>query len=409
MRLVPTVLGLLPPRVDVLEDAEYPQSPAHITAALDSLSPGERATLNSLVRTGGDYFSPAPGDHSRASTLAALESAGLIRGVDKHRAHVPRAVADALAGRTHRNIPLSDPLGRPRDAKPGDKPSATKAHSLCAESGDAVAAAEAPADAVAAGATESTQGNQHENFAATGQGLEATRLAAELLENLGRQPASLVRSGGIAVRELRRLAHELRVSHTQTLRLISALLSSQLIGVGYPNNLEGEADTTKERILAPTDSASSWAQAELPERWAELVYGWAKATLAPWQVTKNVHALHPDSFCPQLPAARAAVLRPLAQTPPGTSAPAARLAAAAAFDAPLIALNIPEPAIAEALDAAVFFGCAIEVAGPVQGGHSDTEASPSTTFAPASGAPCASSPASTPDAPCYALSRLGRR
>ena len=126
VRVVPTVLGLLPPRVDVLEDAEYPQSPAHITAALDSLSPGERATLNSLVRTGGDYFSPAPGDHSRASTLAALESAGLIRGVDKHRAHVPRAVADALAGRTHRNIPLSDPLGRPRDAKPGDKPSATK-------------------------------------------------------------------------------------------------------------------------------------------------------------------------------------------------------------------------------------------------------------------------------------------
>ncbi|MBE1533549.1 helicase-associated domain-containing protein [Actinomadura algeriensis] len=162
--------------------------------------------------------------------------------------------------------------------------------------------------------------------AAAGEAAAAVRLVEELLENWGLEPPAVLRSGGLAVRDLRAAAALLDVPEWHAALLIEAAHATGLLT--RSGDLDGE--------WLPTPAYDLWLMRDTAGRWTEIARGWLRsdrvAGLAGERDDRDrlINALSEAMVRGPAPATRRAVLRVLGEADrgvvPGQDALRARLA-----------------------------------------------------------------------------------
>ncbi|HVW40040.1 MAG TPA: helicase-associated domain-containing protein, partial [Amycolatopsis sp.] len=152
-----------------------------------------------------------------------------------------------------------------------------------------------------------------------------------LLTLWSEQPPSVLKSGGLGVRELRRLARELDVDDTH-----ATLLAELAVGAGL---VADSGSTTPEWV--PTTLTDTWLASAPGQRWLTLVQAWLDLPRLPGlagQRDSKDRAMAPlsdDLRRPLAPLNRRRVLESLADLPPGTGVRSAEdLVAVLAWRAP---------------------------------------------------------------------------
>jgi hypothetical protein len=219
-----------------------------------------------------------PRDDARAVAAAdwlAAHGLGRLRGDD--HVVVPAEVALVLRdGHTHRDVRPSPPLP------------------------DAAPAAPATVDAESARAA-----------------VEAVRLVTDLVRAWESDPPGVLRSGGLAQRDLRRLAVRLDVAEPTAAAVAELALAAELVAD------DGDVPPT----VAPTLDVDAWLADDLPTQWARLAAGWLASPRTPWlALTRDERgslrpALDPAASAPWAPRLRRAVLGVLADHPGTALAP----------------------------------------------------------------------------------------
>lgn len=167
--------------------------------------------------------------------------------------------------------------------------------------------------------------------AAAGQAYVALATVEELLKSWDRGGPPVLRAGGLAVRDLKRIAAALDVSEP---------IASFWLELGYAAGLlasDGEAD---ERY-APTPAYDDWLDLPPAERWARIVTPWLAATRTSGLVGgqdakgRTLSALGPELDRSSAPEVRHRVLHLLATLPPGAAADPESLLARLRWERPL--------------------------------------------------------------------------
>ena len=146
------------------------------------------------------------------------------------------------------------------------------------------------------------------------QALTFVRLVEDLLEAWSVAPPSVLRNGGLAVRDLARTAIVLDVDEEGAALVIEVAYAAGLLAA------DGEVDET----WCPTPAYDSWLTRTTAERWALLAQTWLLMTRAPVLVGRDdsggrVNALARDLDRALAPEARRALLDELAALEPGQS------------------------------------------------------------------------------------------
>jgi hypothetical protein len=159
-------------------------------------------------------------------------------------------------------------------------------------------------------------------------GQEVTDLLAlvdELAAEWGLRPPRVLRSGGLAVRDLRRLTSVLDVDESRAAFVAEVAYAAALVAD------DGSLDPT----WAPTPAYDEWQQQPGAERWSALARAWLASTRAahlvgstPPGATGTVNALGPDAHWPPARGLRHDVLGELAATEEGVALPVDTLGAA---------------------------------------------------------------------------------
>jgi hypothetical protein len=157
--------------------------------------------------------------------------------------------------------------------------------------------------------------------AGAGQVMEVTRHTETMLEALAEEPAAALRTGGIGVRDLRRLARAAGIDETVAALLIEVATAAGLIGEADGGTLPGGGLETR---FLPTLAYDQWAIAGTADRWLRLARAWLTMNRQPGLVgRRGAKGDRPGSVLgPELertgaPRLRAAVLDVLATAPPG--------------------------------------------------------------------------------------------
>jgi hypothetical protein len=202
--------------------------------------------------------------------------------------------------------------------------------------------------------------------AGAGQVMETVRNTEALLEALSAEPAPVLKTGGLGVRDLKRLARAATVDET------SAAL---LLEVAYASGLLGEADAAGnsravtvsrasgavDEIFLPTGPYDLWRGLSVAQRWEALVRSWLAMTRQAGLVGQRderdrpINALAPEAERAGAPQARREALYALAELPPGTAPVVNDLLALLAWQAPRRARG-REAAHRDALTAAASLG-----------------------------------------------------
>ncbi|HEX8306070.1 MAG TPA: helicase-associated domain-containing protein [Jatrophihabitans sp.] len=145
------------------------------------------------------------------------------------------------------------------------------------------------------------------------QVLDTVRLVELLLNEIAADPPSLLRAGGLGVRELRRLSRALDAAEPVT---------ALLVEVAYEAGLLSHS-TTADPVYLPTTEFDSWLRRGSAERWVQLATAWLSMTRLPSLVgarddrDKSIAALSADAERHSAPALRLQLLGLLAELPPG--------------------------------------------------------------------------------------------
>ncbi|HET6529620.1 MAG TPA: helicase-associated domain-containing protein [Actinoplanes sp.] len=195
--------------------------------------------------------------------------------------------------------------------------------------------------------------------AGAGQVLEAVRNTETLLETLAAEPAPVLKTGGLGVRDLRRLARAAALDEP------SAAL---FLEVAYAAGLLGEADTSGSRMTAgldqiflPTGSYDLWRALSIAQRWHALVTSWLAMTRQPGLVGQRddrdrpINALSPEAERAGAPRARREALVVLADLVPGTAPAVDQVLELLSWQAPRRARGL-EPVHRDALVGATLLG-----------------------------------------------------
>ncbi|GEE01103.1 hypothetical protein nbrc107696_15490 [Gordonia spumicola] len=155
--------------------------------------------------------------------------------------------------------------------------------------------------------------------AGAGEALELLRHTADVIGALGDAPAAVLRSGGMGIRELRRLAKSTGLTVTRVGLVIELLAAARLIGAGTPESMDA---LTVDEVFAPTTTVDGW-RAQGPERrWASLATAWLDLPRRASQIGETdrdgaiIGALASESFDASAPALRRTVLEPLTDADP---------------------------------------------------------------------------------------------
>ena len=202
--------------------------------------------------------------------------------------------------------------------------------------------------------------------AGAGQALEAVRTTEALLEELAADPAPVLRTGGLGVRDLKRLARAAVVDEA------SAAL---FLEVAYAAGLMGEADAAGtsrsvtvsratgggEEIFLPTGVYDLWRARSIAQRWEVLTRAWQQMARQPGLVGQRderdrpINALSAEAERPVAPQARREALTALAALDPGTAPAPDEVLGLLAWHAPRRARG-REALHRDALDGAALLG-----------------------------------------------------
>jgi hypothetical protein len=249
------------------------QLPADLAAEVAGLEPDEREVLERLAgeRPVG-HLPDSPSDGGRTPARRLLQR-GLLARIDALNVELPRELGLHLRG----DRPYGPPRLRPEPA-------------VATHEKDSV-------DRRAAGAA-----------------LESVGRIGELLTLLEEEPAGLLRSGGVGVRDQKRLARVLHVGEPEAAWLLELAYAAGLVDVGGPHRDE----------WLPTRAYDIWREQDLADRWAVLAAGWLAGVRLPSLVGqrdvagKAVNPLSPDLVRHTAPAIRRSALTVLAEYPPGS-------------------------------------------------------------------------------------------
>ncbi|WP_018332372.1 helicase-associated domain-containing protein [Actinomycetospora chiangmaiensis] len=221
-RRYPAGLGRPAPSDSVL----HREDPAAVMAALPA---DERAVVDALDRDG-------PVGRSRArdgddNPVARLLAAGVLRRIDDDTVELTREAGLGLRGdRPLGPIVAVDPMPAPRTQDP------------------------ATIDATAAG-----------------EALETVRRAEAVLAAWSAAPPAVLRSGGLGVRDLRKLAKQLDVDETAAGLLVETLAAASLLAVSE------DADA----VWCPTTTADRWLASPPETQWVALARAWLEMPRQP--------------------------------------------------------------------------------------------------------------------------------
>lgn len=238
--------------------------------ALASAPAGARSILAALTWGPPVGRMPSTADGPTAAPTRWLLEHGFVRKADAHHVLLPREVALALReGRTHRGL-----------STPPQLPPATLD----------------PATVEA----ESARAAQ-----------EITRLVADLVALWQEAPAATLRSGGLGVRDLRRLGLRLEVDERTAAFVVELAAMAGLV----------VDDGDDPASYAPTLDADDWLADDLPRRWTTLVTAWHSSARTPWLVGSRDErgalrsALEPELHRAWVPRLRSEVLGVLHAAP----------------------------------------------------------------------------------------------
>lgn len=166
--------------------------------------------------------------------------------------------------------------------------------------------------------------------AGAGQALEAVRHMEALLQELSISPATMLRSFGLGVRDLRRLSRDVGTSEQVTALLLEVAYACGLLSYTDPNGRGGDQQ------WLPSPAFDTWRTASLAHRWAVLARTWLDMTRAPALVGQRdekdrpINVLSPGTLRVSAPTIRRAALSVLAEAgegvAPGSDAVLERLA-----------------------------------------------------------------------------------
>lgn len=160
--------------------------------------------------------------------------------------------------------------------------------------------------------------------AGAGQTMEVVRHTEALLDSLAAEPAPVLRSGGVGVRDLRRMARNLGLDDGT---------AALLFEVAYAAGLAGELDLTGsssaryggDQQILPTAGYEVWRAASLAQRWEQLARAWLTMTRQAGLVGQRddrdrpISVLSAEAERAGAPAARRAVLGVLADLAPAAA------------------------------------------------------------------------------------------
>ncbi len=296
------------------------QLPADVPAALGALDPEERAVLERLAGERPVGHLPDTPSDGRGTPARRLLAAGLLARIDALNVELPREIGLYLRG----DAPFGPARLRPEPA-----------------------------------VTTHEQGSVDRR--AAGAALESVGKVGELLAVLEEEPAGLLRSGGVGVRDQKRLARELHVGEPDAAWLLELAYTAGLLDVGGPHRDE----------WLPTRGYDLWREQDLADRWATLAAGWLAGTRLPSLVGqrdvagKAVNPLSPDLVRHTAPAIRRSALTGLAGFPSGSGLAPEDLVALLRWRTPRRADRLaPVPAmLAEAARLGVVVGGVLSTAG----------------------------------------------
>ncbi|MEU4741236.1 helicase-associated domain-containing protein [Actinosynnema sp. NPDC023658] len=153
-----------------------------------------------------------------------------------------------------------------------------------------------------------------------GEALELSRHVETLLRNWSEDPPPVLRSGGVGVRELRKLAKDLDVDERR-----ASLLVELVVNAGLVADTEG-----LEPEWVPTTQTDAWLVAAPEHRWATLAQAWLDLPRLPGLIGQRgsqvqlggdrlLNPLAPELNRPAAPRDRRRILEALAALEPGTA------------------------------------------------------------------------------------------
>ncbi|WP_068161643.1 helicase-associated domain-containing protein [Rhodococcus phenolicus] len=311
LSLVPAATETVPWRIARSTASDLPDDAA-LATMIDDLDAARRGILDTLARTSPvgrtkDAAADAPADRPVQQLIAS----GLLIRLDDETVELPHRVGQHLRGEA-----------------PFD-----------------------PAALVPPAPIPATHTVADVNATAAGAALELLRHAEELIDALGSVPAPALKSGGLGVRELRRLAKTVGIDETHAALLVEVLAAAGLIARGLP---DPPPPTDVDDYWAPTTSADGWSKATTGHRWAVLAGAWLDSPRRPWLVgrrdqnDKPIAALSEEVQSPPAVRDRRLLLELLAETP-GSSPDAGQARAALAWRRPRWAGRLGSDAVAETL------------------------------------------------------------
>jgi Helicase conserved C-terminal domain len=272
-----------------LEDAA--RTGEQLSELIDGLNEAQQEVLAKLLEGSpmGRTRDAAPGAPADRP-VPQLLSMGLLRRVDADTVILPRHVAQVLRGEQPGPMQLTAPDPVVSTTTPDD------------------------VDAAAAGAV-----------------IDLLREFDVLLENLGNTPVSELRSGGLGVREVKRLAKATGVDEARLGLVLEVAAAAGLIASGTP---DPEPENGDGLYWAPTVAADRFAAMSAAERWHLLASAWLDLPGRPALIGgrgpdgKPYAALSDSLYSTAAPLDRRLLLDILADLPVGAGVDAATASAA---------------------------------------------------------------------------------
>ncbi|BBX63377.1 DNA-binding protein [Mycobacterium saskatchewanense] len=307
LRVAPDAGTSLPwhPGQVTLEDSS--RSGEEIATLVDGLDEAQLGVLERLLEGSpmGRTRDAAPGAPADRP-VPQLLTMGLLRRVDAETVILPRHVGQVLRG---------EQPGPMRLTRPDPVVSTTTPHDV---------------DAAAAGAV-----------------VDLLREVDVLLETLSVAPVSELRSGGLGIRDVKRLAKSTGIDEPRLGLILELAAAAGLIASGTPDPLPATGDAP---YWAPTGAVDRFTAMSPAERWHLLADTWLDLPGRPALIgtrgpdSKPYGALSDSLYSTAAPLDRRLLLGMLAELPPGAGVNAAEASAALIWLRPRWARRLqPEP------------------------------------------------------------------
>ncbi len=293
-----------------LEDES--RTPEQIADLVDELDDPQKQVLNRLIEGSpmGRTRDAAPGAPSDRP-VPRLLAAGLLRRIDAETVILPRQVGHTLRGERFGPAGLTPP-----------DPVISRTSS-------------ADVDAAAAGAV-----------------VDLLRELDVLLDTFSAAPVAELRSGGLGVRELKRLARVTGIGDARLGLILELAAAAGLIASGKPDPPPSDGDGPH---WAPTVAADRFAEASTAERWHLLATTWLDLPARPSLIgtrgpdAKPYGALSDSVYSTAAPLDRRLLLAMLAELPPGSRVEQKTASAALIWQRPRWAKRLQPGPVADQL------------------------------------------------------------